>query len=73
MRCLVVYACLNQRIFKLQQSSTPQHCDALLHLQAGSLSSGALNLAAFQSADLDQLVSHYPPEVRLAIPRRPCG
>jgi hypothetical protein len=30
--------------------------------QTGSLSSGQLNLGAFQSADLDQLVSHYPPE-----------
>lgn len=34
--------------------------------QTGSLSSGALNLGAFQSADLDQLVSHYPPEVSSA-------
>ena len=35
-------------------------------VQTGSMSSGALNLGAFQSADLDQLVSHYPPEVRKA-------
>lgn len=36
-----------------------------LSLQAGSLSSGGLNMAAFQSADLDNMISHFPPEVRL--------
>lgn len=30
--------------------------------QGGPLSSGQLSLGAFQSTDLDQLVSHYPPE-----------
>lgn len=30
--------------------------------QAGSLSSGGLNMAAFQSADLDNMISHFPPE-----------
>lgn len=35
-------------------------------LQAGGMGSGALNLSAFQSADLDHLVGHYPsPEVPL--------